>query len=319
MRRTRRSPLRNSACSAPQSYRPEFDDTNVSGDFTVSYDLTDDVLAYVTYARSFKSGGINLSGLPLDANNQPITAVETVDPEKTNHYEAGLKTQLFSQSVTLNLSAFWTDIDDYQATVTNSQANVIRGYLANAEQDASAWRGVGIEHATDREPERVRQRRIHGSRVCEVPGCAVPAGAGRRHRCDAANPPSAPGTPGGFSPAACDISGQWLPGVSKVALSYGFEYDLPAERRSARMAARTSRSMAAIVRSSRRTRRARSIPTCRATRWRTSAPAPGSAKAGTCTAGCATRSARTTSNSCRRSRAAPAWSSRSWAIPAPTA
>lgn len=47
------------------------------------YGYASDVLGYVTYARSFKSGGINLSGLPLDANNQPITAVETVKPEKS--------------------------------------------------------------------------------------------------------------------------------------------------------------------------------------------------------------------------------------------
>lgn len=32
----------------------------------------------------------------------------------------------------------------------------------------------------------------------------------------------------GFSPPSCDISGQVLPGVSKWALSYGAEYDLPA-------------------------------------------------------------------------------------------
>ena len=52
---------------APQNYTPKFDDTNISGDFTVSYDIADNVLGYATYARTFKSGGINLSGLPLDS------------------------------------------------------------------------------------------------------------------------------------------------------------------------------------------------------------------------------------------------------------
>ena len=212
---------------APQSYRPEFDDTNVSGDFTVSYDISDDVLAYVTYARSFKSGGINLSGLPLDANSQPITAVETVDPEKTNHYEAGLKTQLFSRSVTLNLSAFWTDIDDYQATVTNSQANVIRGYLANAEQ----VRVRGVELELSARPLDNLNVFVNGAytdhEYVKFPDAPCPPELSGGTAANAANPPSAPGTPGGFSPPACNISGQWLPGISKVALSYGFEYDLP--------------------------------------------------------------------------------------------
>ncbi|MET0533204.1 MAG: TonB-dependent receptor [Steroidobacter sp.] len=212
---------------APQSYRPEFDDTNVSGDFTVSYDVTDDVLAYVTYARSFKSGGINLSGLPLDANNQPITAVETVDPEKTNHYEGGLKTQLFSNSVTLNLSAFWTEIHDYQATVTNSQANVIRGYLANA--DEVRVRGVELEVST--RPTEHLNVYVAGAyndhEYVKFPDAPCPPELSGGTASSAANPPSAPGTPGGFSPPACDISGQWLPGISKVSLSYGLEYDLP--------------------------------------------------------------------------------------------
>ncbi len=212
---------------APQSYEPKFDDTNVSGDFTVSYDITDDVLAYVTYARSFKSGGINLSGLPLDANNQPITAVETVEPESTNHYEAGLKTQLFSRSVTLNLSAFWTDITDYQATVTNSQANVIRGYLANA--DKVRVRGVELELST--RPVESLLIYANGSytdhEYVKFPDAPCPPELSGGTAATAANPPSAPGTPGGFSPPACNISGQWLPGISKVALSYGLEYELP--------------------------------------------------------------------------------------------
>ena len=35
------------------------------------------------------------------------------------------------------------------------------------------------------------------------------------------------GTPGGRSPAFCDISGQILPGISKLALSWGGEFNVP--------------------------------------------------------------------------------------------
>jgi iron complex outermembrane receptor protein len=46
----------------------------------------------------------------------------------------------------------------------------------------------------------------------------------------AANPTiGAPGQPGTNSPMVCDISGQWLPGISRVAFSYGGEYNLPAK------------------------------------------------------------------------------------------
>ncbi|MGJ3629917.1 hypothetical protein AB5I41_29580 [Sphingomonas sp. MMS24-JH45] len=46
----------------------------------------------------------------------------------------------------------------------------------------------------------------------------------------AANPTiGAPGQPGTNSPLVCDISGQWLPGISKWAFSYGGEYNLPTQ------------------------------------------------------------------------------------------
>jgi iron complex outermembrane receptor protein len=212
---------------APQNYEPEFSDTNVSGDLTFSYAITDDVLGYVTYARTFKSGGINLSGLPLDAQNQPITAVETVEPETVNHYEAGLKTQLFDRTATLNVAAFWTQIKDYQATVTNSQANVIRGYLANA--DEVQVRGVEVDFSI--RPTETLNLYLnsafldHEYKKFEDAPCPPELSGGTA--ATAANPPSAPGTPGGFSPPFCNISGQWLPGISEWSFSGGLDYSVP--------------------------------------------------------------------------------------------
>jgi iron complex outermembrane receptor protein len=212
---------------APQSYQPEFSDTNVSGDFTIAYDIASGVLGYVTYARTFKSGGINLSGLPLDANGVPITAVETVEPESVNHFEAGLKTQFANGNLTVNLAGFWTEITDYQATVTNSQANVIRGYLANA--DKVRVRGVELDvAATPFDGFNVyANTAFTDHEYIKFPDAPCPPELSGGTAASATNPASAPGTPGGFSPAACDISGQWLPGISKWAVSYGFQYELP--------------------------------------------------------------------------------------------
>src|SRR5262249_11872059 len=152
-------------------------------------------------------------GLPLDANNQPITAVETVKPEKVNHYEAGLKTQLFDRKVTANLAAFWTEIADYQATVTNSQANVIRGYLANA--DKVRVRGVELDFSA--RPIEHLNVYLNGAftdhEYVSFEDAPCPPELSGGTAASAANPPGAPGTPGGFSPAFCDISGQWLPGI----------------------------------------------------------------------------------------------------------
>jgi len=218
---------------APQSYQPDFDNWNVSGDITASYDFTPQIHGYATFARSYKSGGINLSGLPLDAANNPILATATVKPEQVNHYELGLKTQLFDRKATINLAAFWTDINDYQATVNNQQLNVIRGYLANAEKVRT--RGFEIDSAfrpTDRLNVYINAAYTDAEYVdFKQAPCPPELSGGTALGVDAngnvVGTPSAPGTPGGNSPPFCDISGQRLPGVSKWAFSYGAEYNVP--------------------------------------------------------------------------------------------
>jgi iron complex outermembrane receptor protein len=213
---------------APQSYRARFSDWNLSGDFTAAYDVAEHVLAYATYAKSFKSGGINLAGLPLDAANNPILGAATVKPEKVDHFELGLKSRFLRRRATLNLAAFWTQINDYQAIVTNGQLGVLRGYLANA--DKVRVRGFEADFAI----RPVKGLSLYANaaftdhgyvRFTDAP-CPPELSGGPA--ATAANPPSAPGTPGGFSPANCDISGQWLPGISNWAFSYGGEYSLPA-------------------------------------------------------------------------------------------
>lgn len=217
---------------APQSYNPRFSDWNVSGDFTLSYDVTRDVHAYATYARSFKSGGINLSGLPLDANNNPILSTATVKPEKVNHYEIGLKTQFANRRVTLNLAGFWTDIDDYQATVTNGQLGVIRGYLANAQK----VRVRGVEFDSSFRPSDRLNLYVNGAytdaKYAKFPDAPCPpelsggTALGVDGNGNIIGTPAPAGVPGNSLPY-CDISGQVLPGISKWSFGYGGEYNVP--------------------------------------------------------------------------------------------
>ena len=218
---------------APQSYAPRFSNWNVSGDLTLAYDFSPAIHGYATYARANKSGGINLSGLPLDANNDPILAAATVKPEKVNHYELGLKTLLLNGAATVNFAGFWSDIFDYQATVNNGQLGVLRGYLSNA--GLVRTRGVEIDSAW--RPTANLNLYANGTftdakyvRFHDAP-CPPELSGGTT--ADATHPPSPAGQAGSsanpsYSPASCDISGQILPGVSKWAFSYGAEYDLPA-------------------------------------------------------------------------------------------
>ncbi|RZF66447.1 TonB-dependent receptor [Sphingomonas populi] len=218
---------------APQQYSPRFSAWNVSGDVTLSYDVTSDVHAYATYARAFKSGGINLSGLPLASTTSTLTSIavdltkQTVKPESEDHFEVGLKSQFLDRKLTLNLAGFWTDVHDYQATVNNGQTTVIRGYLANAglvrvrgvEFDASYRPSARVNLYTNGAYTDAKYLRftnapcapeLTGGTVTNVPGAAGPAG-----------------TPGALSPASCDISGTVLPGISKWSFSFGGEVNVP--------------------------------------------------------------------------------------------
>jgi len=213
---------------APQTYTPRFDKWNVSGDITAAYTVTRDIHAYATYARSYKSGGINLSGLPLDGANNPILSAATVKPEKVNHFELGLKTQFLDRRATVNIAGFWTEIDDYQATVTNGQLGVLRGYLANAGK----VRTRGLEVDTAFRPTSRLNVYANGAftdaRYVRFVDAPCPPELSGGTTVAAGQTPAAPGV-SGLSPASCDVSGQWLPGVSKWAFSYGAEYDVPVQ------------------------------------------------------------------------------------------
>ena len=210
--------------ASPQRFEPTFSDWNFSYDLTLAYELADDVHAYATYAKTFKPGGVNLNGVPNDAAGNPILAAGSVKPESVAHYEVGLKSQLWDRRITLNVGAFRTDIDDYQALVSNGQFGVQRGYLANAE----AVRTQGLEWDLSVRPNPRFNAYVSGAYTDAIytsfPDAPCPpelSGGG------SGTPVGAPGGPGTNSPANCDISGQVLPGISKWVFSYGAEANAP--------------------------------------------------------------------------------------------
>jgi iron complex outermembrane receptor protein len=213
---------------APQLVEPAFSDWNFSYDLTASYRIAPEVLAYGAYAKSFKSGGINQNGVPADAAGNPILAAGAVRPESVNHYEGGLKTQFWERRATLNLAVFQTDIKDFQANVNNGQFGVLRGYLANAGK----VRTKGAEADFSIRPSQRFSAYVNAAytdaRYIEFVDAPCPPELSGGTTVAAGQTPSAPGTPGGLSPANCNISGQRLPGVSKWSFSFGAEANLPA-------------------------------------------------------------------------------------------
>lgn len=213
----------------PQLSAPSDSAWNFTYDFNVNYKFTPDVLAYATYAKSFKTLGINQNGLPLNSDNTVNLDAGTVKPEGIHHYEIGLKTQFLDRRATFNLSAFRTDIKNFQATVNGGQFGTVRGYLANAEK----VRSQGIEADFKVTPnERISAYAnaaytdAQYKKFTNAP-CPPELSGGTLQPIGATPDYSRPGDPTALSPRQCDISGQVLPGVSKWAFSYGFEVNSP--------------------------------------------------------------------------------------------
>lgn len=127
-------------------YSTSFTDDSLSGLANISYKIAPDVLAYASYSRGSKSGGLNLTALPVGVE-------PNVRPESVDAYEVGLKSQFFDRRVTLNLAGFWTEVSDYQTAITEQLQNTVtvRQYIANIP----SVRSRGIEGDLSWSPSRL--------------------------------------------------------------------------------------------------------------------------------------------------------------------
>jgi iron complex outermembrane recepter protein len=81
--------------------------TDVSPKLGVSYFFAEDMMAYATWARGFRSGGFNGRG------NTPFS-IGPFDEENADNYEIGVKMDLWDRRLRLNLAAFLMDYQDLQ-------------------------------------------------------------------------------------------------------------------------------------------------------------------------------------------------------------
>ena len=93
---------------APTSLGDSWD--AVSGTLNGKFQVSDNVMLYATYSRGFRSGG-------FAARPSRPSSVGVYDPEYVNMIEAGIKVQAFQDRMRLNVSAYTSDYEDYQAQV----------------------------------------------------------------------------------------------------------------------------------------------------------------------------------------------------------
>jgi outer membrane receptor protein involved in Fe transport len=100
---------------------------NVSPEFTVSYDLSENMMVFASYKRGFKSGGFD-AGFSNGGILRPGFE-NTYDEEEVSGFEGGFKA-IFDKRLVVNLTAYAYDYDDLQ--VSNFDADTITFKVRNA-------------------------------------------------------------------------------------------------------------------------------------------------------------------------------------------
>ena len=114
-------------------------DKSLSGQVGVNYQVTPNFMAYVTAARGHKSAGFNL--LPFDPTTAVYGAAQDVQGETSDNVEAGFKSEWFDHRLLLNVTAFDTEVKNYQANQAIGVGNTAVKFLANV----GSLRSKGVE------------------------------------------------------------------------------------------------------------------------------------------------------------------------------
>ena len=104
---------------------------------SIDYKVAKDILSYAKVSRGFRSGALNAQG------NRNIASFEPVEPEFATEYEIGLKSEMLSRRLRLNLAAFQTDYKDIQRNVTIFAGSTLLSLLRNAAK--ARIRGAELE------------------------------------------------------------------------------------------------------------------------------------------------------------------------------
>ncbi|MBB4858288.1 iron complex outermembrane receptor protein [Novosphingobium chloroacetimidivorans] len=116
--------------------RGETDADNFSGKAVLQYDLAERAMVYASYTRGYKGPAFNVF-----FNHVAPTNSTPIDPEKSNSYEVGLKSQLFDRMLQLNATAFLVDYKGFQA----NNFVLLNGAVVTNLTNAGSVRSKGFE------------------------------------------------------------------------------------------------------------------------------------------------------------------------------
>jgi len=106
---------------------------------SIQYDITPDIMAYVSYAEGFKAGGYSTANFP-----------NIFEPEYVTAYETGVKASLLDRAVDVNIAVFRNDFDNLQENVVQSLLVDIGGgntvsTITSIVQNVASSRSQGVD------------------------------------------------------------------------------------------------------------------------------------------------------------------------------
>ena len=194
---------------APQAYKADVDDTNLSGQMTVAYKVASERQRLCDLCDQLQVGR-------PQPERRAHRRVGPARPRRRDGQARGraphrgrAEDRAASAASRRTSPSIDTDIKDFQAQVVNAGVGVLRGYLANAEK--VRVRGVEFDGSA-----RVNSHLSFYGAAAYTDGKYV------------SFPDAPPPLEDTGGPQVKDISGSDLPGISKWALSFGGEYVHPA-------------------------------------------------------------------------------------------
>ncbi|PIB90540.1 TonB-dependent receptor [Caulobacter sp. FWC2] len=112
------------------------EDTVATWKLSLNQELAPRVSVYASAATGYKGFAYDIS-----SGYTPLRTQNPVQPEKSKSYEAGLKSRFFDNRVQLNLAAFYTDYDNFQA----QSSQYINGALQQKLNNVGKLRTKGVE------------------------------------------------------------------------------------------------------------------------------------------------------------------------------
>ncbi len=151
-----------------------------SGRLGPQWDVAPDTMLYATASRGYKGPAYNVFF------NMSATQDNVLAPETSNSFEIGVKTELLDKRLRVNLAAFQTEYDGYQANVPDLVNGVIVTRLVNAGKVST--KGVELDVTARPIPDLTVNFGV-ANIIARVKSFSCPTGAA----------------------ASCDINGRPLP------------------------------------------------------------------------------------------------------------